>query len=441
MANRAEVAARRRIHFALLGYQPLRMKPVHFATNFFNSVCGHYYPLDLFNKALVVKFGESTDDEYVTVNLRRRLLEAGIIHPSMSEAQLALLRNQINAVYDNDGSAVHACFKPYTTFGNDYTLSSTRMLSGESKNHGYSGYFVHQVLSVTTAGKAVIGFAKDLIARLDTPTEHLAAPLLDPPEYRMEWKNPYPNLFGDLTVERLKAVADLMQAQTEAIACLCRNLADGSPVLALRSLVIGLCAWLFLYLHRLAANGNTPLLFMDFQNGSNRRTRSQSQIAYASYRDRVAQSYTKRQEASDLAVNDQVFALRDTKDLREIEQHYSDLAIRIGFCQPRAQQVRQKHFELQPDTLKVLMMGLLHAHEVATLETAATRLRAVFGLCAGVCHDDQARLRDSGFQPLDEDQDLEPNREAFKDLLLRMQVASEPSDGLVLCSVNADLLP
>jgi len=250
MANRAEVAARRRIHFALLGYQPLRMKPVHFATNFFNSVCGHYYPLDLFNKALVVKFGESTDDEYVTVNLRRRLLEAGIIHASMSEAQLALLRNQINAFYDNDGSAVHACFKPYTTFGNDYTLSSTRMLSGESKNHGYSGYFVHQVLSVTTAGKAVIGFAKDLIARLDTPTEHLAAPLLDPPEYRMEWKNPYPNLFGDLTVERLKAVADLMQAQTEAIACLCRNLADGSPVLALRSLVIGLCAWLFLYLHR-----------------------------------------------------------------------------------------------------------------------------------------------------------------------------------------------
>ena len=43
------------VHFEALGYDPLRMKPVHFAAGFFLSVAGGRYELELLNKAAVIK--------------------------------------------------------------------------------------------------------------------------------------------------------------------------------------------------------------------------------------------------------------------------------------------------------------------------------------------------------------------------------------------------
>lgn len=51
----ADTAAERRVHGAVLGYQPYRMKPVHFATSFLLALTGRYYKLEYLNKASVPK--------------------------------------------------------------------------------------------------------------------------------------------------------------------------------------------------------------------------------------------------------------------------------------------------------------------------------------------------------------------------------------------------
>lgn len=441
--DKKDVNKIRRVHFAALGYQPLRMKPVHFATNFFTSVCGYHYKLEWLNKATVIKFKDDPNDQYVGVNLYPILQQQGIIAPHIDENHFRILRNQLNGIFDNDISALNACFKPYSTFGNDYSFSSDRFLTKESKNHGYSGYFVHQVLESSCDGKAIITFARNIITNSETPLTRIAEPLLDSPEDKQTWDNKYPEQFGDLILSRLTQVSEMMKEQTLAVKQLCQNMESYMPGQAVRNLIIGLCSWLFMYMQKIAGDGQLPLLFMDFLGDNNKRTRSQSCASYARQREKFFQSYTHLWKSGMLACSDEEFAEFEkggVKLLQELEQHFSDLAVRIGFSQPRAPQVRKKHFELQPDTLKVLMKTVLESNEVTPLEEVALRLRKTWGLCVGCCSDDQETLRKHGYLGLDEDEDLEPNGEAFKALLKRMNLASEPSDGLVLCSINPENL-
>ena len=77
----AEAAAERRVHGAILGYQPLRMKPVHFATSFLLALTGRYYRLEYLNKASVLKLApkdtQRVRDEYPSDRLHPILIDPG----------------------------------------------------------------------------------------------------------------------------------------------------------------------------------------------------------------------------------------------------------------------------------------------------------------------------------------------------------------------------
>lgn len=66
----------------------------------------------------------------------------------------------------------------------------------------------------------------------------------------------------------------------------------------------------------------------------------------------------------------------------------------------------------------------------------AVRMRETWGITLGACDDDVAQLADQGIIGLDEDDDLSLNRRLFINQLKVLGLASEPSDGLVLCQIE-----
>lgn len=446
------------VHFAAFGYEPMRMKPVHFATGFFLSLTGHYYALEELNKLSTVKHKTGLHDDYSHENLLLHLRDnVGAVSSRFTEPQLKLLRGQINSVVDNDG-AVFPVYSTYKSFGNDYTLVSERLVTLDRRLDGYAGHFVHQVLESTPTGREVLDFARSLLAVRDCPIDHLVAPVLDNDSEQRIWNNRYAELFGELTEERLNQIANTMAQQTAAVAQLCKNLScQASHPSKTRGLIVALCTWLFVYMQRLCrADFRIPILLMDFTGGQNRRARSMSRNCYSRLRDMFFRSYFELREAGRLDFDDEIFhpkssgkkksvdnddgSLPKGLDFKFLEQHYSDLAVRIGFAQPRAEQVRQKHFELQPDTARLLLWSVLEAQEITKSEEVATRLRKIWGICFGGSENDQAILRESGYAGLDQDEDLQPNADAFVGLLKRLNLAIEPSDGLVLCTASPENL-
>jgi hypothetical protein len=124
----ADAAAERRVHAAALGYQPRRMKPVHFATSFLLTLTGRYRELELLNKAAVPKAAKPRArivDEYVAENLLPRLHELGRVAPEIGLDAFQTLRSHLNAAFNNDGAALGPAFPPHGTFGSDYSAPST----------------------------------------------------------------------------------------------------------------------------------------------------------------------------------------------------------------------------------------------------------------------------------------------------------------------------
>jgi hypothetical protein len=433
--------SKQEVHFAAIGYEPLRMKPVHFATGFFLSLINQSHDLEWLNKVAVVKANKGLLGDYVPERLLELLKEQGRVDPDLGIANLKYLRTQVNGVVNND-EAAYPAFRPYSPSGNDYTLLSAKLITSERRTDGYSGHLIHRVLERSTTGQQVLEFARQWISRSETTLEHLVEPLLDEDGASIPWENRYPEIFGDLTDQRLDAIAALMENQTVAIARLCGNLQVlASHQTKLRDLVVGLCAWLFLYLQKTASDdGATSLLVMDFLGGENRRLRTQSRNSFTRRRELFFGSYQKKWNARQLACNEAAFdEVRATK-FKFLEQHFSDLAVRIGFAQPRATQARRKHFELQPDTARMLVMSVIGAGEIRKLQDVAQLLRGTWGACFGGCDDDQSQLQTHGYSGLDQDADLEPNAELFISLLKRLNLAIEPSDGLVLCAANPEEL-
>ena len=83
-SNRESAAAQRRIHGAALGYQPMRMKPVHLATGFIRVLTQKCYRLEILNKASVPrvapKLGARVPDEYVAEVLLPILVGEGRVN-------------------------------------------------------------------------------------------------------------------------------------------------------------------------------------------------------------------------------------------------------------------------------------------------------------------------------------------------------------------------
>jgi len=445
--TRAEIledaAAERRVHGALLGYQPLRMKPVHFATSFLLALTGKYFRLEYLNKASVPKAApkdsRTIQDEYPSDRLYPILIDLGRIDQSVDIDAFRTLRAHLNAAYNNDGSALAAAFRPYSTFGADYSAPSARYISNSSKNHGYSGSFVVRIFEASLEGRAALETIGRILDLAPPPLAALGTPLLDDDD--QDWLDPYSEQFGEIENERAAGIAAMMTDCTQAIGRLAINLERRQSSYALRYMVLGLCCWLFSYLMRQASDH--PLLLIDALQGSNPRIRAQSRATYARSLDFFSSSYERARhsgQTSPVAESDwNVFA--GSAEARQIlDDHFRDIGVRIGIVQPRSGAAKHKHVELQADTLRVLALSLLEEDQVLTMTDFAERLRATWSLIVGAGVDDGDVLRGGRFGPLDRDDDLRPNASAFQALLIRLGLAVEPSDGLTLVAINAEEL-
>lgn len=438
-----EAAAERRVHGALLGYQPLRMKPVHFATSFLLALTGKYYELEYLNKASVPKIApkdsRTVHDDYPSDRLHPILVDLGRMDSSVDLDSFKSLRAHLNAAYNNDGSALAAAFRPYSTFGADYSAPSTRYISNSSKNHGYSGSFVTRIFNASPEGRDALDSIRGLLDLAPPPLAALGTPLLDDQEE--SWSDPHPELFGEIDTDRAATIATMMSECTEAVRRLAANLERQQSSYALRYMILGLCCWLFSYLMRQASQ--SPLLLIDAMQGSNPRIRAQSRATYARSLDFFSSSYDRALvgcEAGSVADADwNVFA--SSAEARQIlDDHFRDLGVRIGIVQPRSGAAKHKHVELQADTLRVLALSLLEEDQVLTMTDFAERLRATWSLIVGAGAQDGDLLRANRFGPLDRDDDLRPNAAAFQALLIRLGLAVEPSDGLTLVAIDAEEL-
>lgn len=436
---------KKQVHFEAFGYEPLRMKPAHFASGFFMALSDEVHVNELLNKVAVTKANKGLLEEYTPEEVLARLRKDELVAETMTQADVELLRIQVNGVVNND-DAMYPAFRPYRPKGNDYTFISPRVLTTANRTDGYAGYFVATVLAATSAGREVLTFARAVSAGSPGALERFVNPLL--PHGEGEPGEPaglaetYESRYGELTPARIGRVAGEMRAQTDALVRLCVNLDDFGPYRRIRYLVIGLLAWLMGHLLRTAAVRTAdPLLLFDFLGQKDGPVRSQSQTCYARLRETVRSAYRDLAAAGRFSadpVAERVFARRNREeddDFRFLEQHFGDLALRMGYAQPRASRVPQKHFELQPDTLRTLMLSVLDREAAGAIafEDVCARLKDTWNVVVGGAATDPETLRKQGYFGFDE-ADLQRNAVAFADRLKGLNLAVEPSDGLVLCS-------
>ena len=346
---------KKQAHFEALGYEPLRMKPAHFASGFFMALSDEVYPNELLNKVAVTKANKGLLEGYAPEEVLARLRKDKLIAETMTQADVELLRIQVNGVVNND-AAMYPAFKPYRPKGNDYTFISPRVLTMAQRTDGYAGHFVATVLAATSTGREALEFARAVSAESPGTLEHFVSPLLpDGGGEPARLAETYESSYGELTPARISHIAGEMQTQTDALARLCRNLDDHGPYRQIRYLVLGLLAWLMSHLLRIVAvRAVDPLLLFDFLREKDGPVRSQSQTCYARLRETVRNAYRDLAAAGRFSadpVAERVFARRNREeedDFRFLEQHFGDLALRMGYAQPRASRVPQKHFELQP---------------------------------------------------------------------------------------------
>lgn len=437
----ASLSTAKQLMVESLGYAPLRMKPVHFATGFFLCLEGKYRPLQLLNKVSNPKATEKRPgDEYVAENLFEVLQEKEVplIGPSIDLDRFRALRNHLNAAYNNDGAALAAAFPPYSTFGHDYTTPSPLYLANWSKNHGDAGAFVHLVLRQSAEGQQFLEAARRIFQTAGGPLAMLGAPLVceDPVEYEDEPEELLPHM----TANRLSQVSSLMHAQTSALSLLARNLECKQSPYMLRQLIIGVGSWLLVYHIKHAQAQSQTVFFHDFVGQSSSRTRVQASSCYSRSLGLFGRSGHLWLERHP----DQEDQLRESLDENEgkvikgFEEHFRDFSVRIGWVQPRSGS-QHKYFRPSPDTLRVILLSVLEEDEICSSPDVAKRLRDRWHWVFGLLPEDHQTLRSHGYSPLDEDADLRLNRDAFQNLSVRLGLAWEPSDGLVLFSLNPNL--
>ena len=432
---------KKQTHFEALGYEPLRMKSVHFASGFFLALCDEVHANELLNKVAVTKAAKGLRESYAPEAVLARLRNDELIAETMTQADVELLRMQVNGVVNND-DAMYAAFSPHRAKGNDYTFISPRVLTMANRTDGYAGHFVATVLATTDAGREVLEYARTVSAEPPGTLEHFVNPLLPRGEGEpARLAETYESRYGELTPARISHIAGEMQTQTDALARLCGNLDDHGHYTRIRYLVIGLLAWLMSHLLRTAAVRTAdPLLLFDFGGEKGGPMRSQSQTCYARLRETVRSAYRDLAAAGRFSadpVAERVFARRNREegdDFWFLEEHFRDLALRMGYAQPRASGVQTKHFELQPDTIRTLMLSVLdqEATTPVSFEEVCARLRDTWRIVVGGVGTDPETLRQQGYFGFDE-ADLQRNAVAFADRLKSLNLAVEPSDGLVLC--------
>lgn len=424
-----------------LGYVPMRMKPVHFATSFLLCLHQRYFRLELLNKAANPKAEEkSAGDEYFADNLYQRLVDISqpIIDSTVNIEPFKLLRNHLNAAYNNDGAALGPAFHPYKTFGCDYSTPSLGYLGNLSKNHGNAGALVWLALNSTVDGKQFLALAKDIATKAEGPATALGSPFLVDQEEKYE--QDISRLCGDPSLESLTTISELMKLQTEALLRLAKNLQNHPSSYALRKLIIGVGSWLLLYQIRRIPGAGETIFFCDFAGDTRPQLRTQAMACYARQLGLFGKSIRLWLNVNPEKITEEVEQVVDNLDVnisKELEDHFRDFSERIGWVQPRSG-TQRKYFRAVPDTLSVLLLSVLDQNEVCTMDEVAARLREHWRLVVGLLPEDHAILRQHGYTPLDEDADLRVNRDSFKRLAIHLGFAWEPSDGLVLFSLTPD---
>ena len=439
-AERARLSQLQRV---ALGYQPLRMKPVHLATSFLLALTGRYRILKWLNIAANPRTAAKREgDLYVAENLYPELSAEGlqILNEGVDMQGLKLLRQHLNAAFNNDGAALSPAFPPYSTFGGDYSTPSLAYLANQSKNHGHAGAFLWLILNQSDAGRHFLSLSAGIIGEASSTAGFLGNPLVEGDEQAFD--DDLAGLCGNPPLEFLSAVSDLMRPQTEALHRLARHLSLSPSVYALRNLILGLGGWLLTYQIRHVPGCADSVLFCDFAGDTRRRLRDQSAACYSRHLGLFGRSLHLWLEktASVVADTDRALLERmEAKITKGLEDHFRDFSERIGWVQPRSG-TANKYFRPLPDTMRVLLMSVLEGDEICTIDEIALRLRDQWQLVLGLLPTDHTVLRNHGYGPLDEDADLRANRDAFKRLAKHLGLAWEPSDGLVLFSLSPDRL-
>jgi len=429
------------VSFRAFGYHLDAMKPVHLANGYFLALTGRYFKLEWLNKLSVVSNKKGLSGEYTAEILRETLADRGILPDGVDVEKLHLLRAQANAIVAND-DAVYAAFDGNRAFGNDYSVSSPSFLCDLNRKDGYAGSFIQSVFALTEDGSRINEIAKSRFEDCNDPLTRLFKPVLDSSDSGLEWVGLDKISDDAWDDERLAEVAELMRPQTTAVLRLAETIQPlESRYAFLRQVVTALGLWLLKYLIKsstaIAGISQESLVFADFTGNQSRKCRSRSVHCFSRHRELLYKSFISLKDEGVLTTLGD-YATDDGFDLSDVERHFQDLSLRIGLVQPRAKTVRAKHYEPQSDTIRVLVTSVISPDEGPVIfSELAFRLRNVWGFTFGGCHDDSVRLAKDGIVGLDEDDDLSLNRKRFIDQLKSLGLAFEPSDGLVLCQVNA----
>ena len=294
----------------------------------------------------------------------------GPIADTMTKKELDLIRRQLHALLNND-QAVNAAFRPFSTLGNDYTGTSELFLSRHNRVDGYAGAFIYQILDATREGKEVLKFAKETIAEPDDTLTLWRGPSSGrrAPEDAIDLLAEYTLKFGDLTSERLQLISQKMRMETKAPRCALpqseRAEIEIFEIASFRSGFGDMAVW---YLLKMSAPGDQrPTLLLDFSDRADSRLRAQSRWCYNRHYNNVLELYDRWNRegsyASDIE-EEGVFAKKNGKkpsrgsDYTFLAEHYLELAVRMGLARPRSGSP-YKHFELQPDTLRTLLLSVV----------------------------------------------------------------------------------
>lgn len=417
-----------------------RVKPVHFATGFFLAVTGRNYKQRDLNFTIALSARKEPEGKYALAALREHLIEAGRIAGSIEARELHLLRSHLHAVADND-DAVYPMFGAKAGFGSDYSSSSAQLVSRTKDNDGFLGQFVKSVLEKSPDGMAILHAAETWLKTQGATTDELLAPLLDPESEEMDLSHVSVTKLGEVEVDRLENISNLLALETAAIRKLCDNCARLPVESRLRNLVIGLGCWVASYFRRFRFNTlDSPLpLLVDMTNGASSRMREQSRWSYSRFRETVVDSFAALAETSAFADCQEAweYVQRELQGRPKVEEFFRELLIRNGLAQPRGGRVNAKHFELQPDTFAVLALSIIDKDEgLVPLPDFFERMFTTWGLAFGGRSTDADALTSHGYFGLDERSDLSANVESTTDLLINLGFARKYSDGLVLCEIG-----
>lgn len=414
-----------------------RVKPVHFATGFFVTLLGRRYRAERLNNVVAFTDGKDHSGKYALPALHQALQEEGKLRSNVGKQELHLLRKHLRCLANND----EAVFPVYgeKEFGCDYTTASHDILTRTRDNDGFAGYFVHTVLQATPEGREILDFARGWINQDQAPLRQAYQPLLDDQSEDFDMAERYASKLGELEAKRIKRIAKQMKPQTAALVTLCRNAeALTASETRLRCLIVGLCLWLFRYLleEGITAQNESFVLLADASGDASSRIRAQSRWSYTRLREALVASFASFADQGRFDECEEAWEYVQTQleGRPKFEEFYGTIALRSGLAQPRASRVPAKHFEPQPDTLRVLVWSILpHDAGMLALTEVLERLYATWGLVFGGRADDAQLLGDLRYAGLDQDRDLTPNVNMLISLLEELGLATRFSDGLVMC--------